>query len=83
MVDSERADRYRRRAFAMRKALTDFRRGERSVQELVSGLYRVLLRLTQENAALNDNLTSVQGRCTELLEENRRLRCSLSTQKQP
>lgn len=33
-----------------------------------------IARLAHDNAHLNDNLTAVQKRCTELLEENRRLR---------
>jgi predicted HAD superfamily Cof-like phosphohydrolase len=40
-----------------------------------------IVALRKENKQLNENLTSVQKRCTELLEENRELRRRLSSYK--
>lgn len=53
---------------------TDKKETRSELLETIEHLYAIILRLERDNADLSDNLTSVQARCSELLEEVRGLR---------
>lgn len=52
--------------------------GRDVLEKRVGALCDWVFRLEEENIQLEDNLTATQRRCTELVEENRRLKAELT-----